>query len=83
MNLSRRLIKVWFDIKKHFYDKNVSAYVAKKQKVEKIPQEPSSRIRVETDEEEKPPKTLEEVGTRAPQGLLRTREKCGERKTFS
>ena len=65
------------DIKRHFYDKFVSAYVAKKPTQKKIAEKPSGGARVKTGVEIKTPRTFEEA-TEAAKKALAERSKSVE-----
>lgn len=70
------------DIKRHFYDKFVSAYVAKKPTQNKIAEKPSGGTRVKTGEEKKVPRTFEEA-TEAAKKALAERRKAVEDEELS
>jgi len=70
------------DIKRHFYDKFVSAYVAKKPTQTKIVEKPSGGTRVKSGLENKPPRTFEEA-TEAAKKALAERRKAVEDEELS
>lgn len=70
------------DIKRHFYDKFVSAYVAKKPTQKKIVEKPSGGTRVKSGVENKPPRTFEEA-TEAAKKALAERRKAAEDEELS